>query len=286
MKLLILGAGFTGIAVARLALVHKASVSATTRRPEHADHLRSLGVTPLLAPRLSPSRLMREVTPQTDVLVTVPPDGSSDELIAPLVAHARSVVYVSSTGVYGDSTGRVDESTPTLPNSPRSQARLAAEAHWQNAGASVLRAPGIYGPGRGLHLRLARGELSVAGPGTHLTSRIHVADLARALFTLLETGTRGALYVIGDEQPAPHLEVVQWLARTLGLPEPSPKLDAEADESLKSERAVDATRLRRELAFSLAFPHYRAGYGQCLEIDRAQLQAALSARGQAVSVNE
>ena len=278
MKLVIVGGGFTGAAVARRAREAGFAIVATTRSDARAASLRSLGVTPLVTPVLTAESLAPYVDGETRVLVTMPPDGTTDAAIAtPLARVARSIAYVSSTGVYGDAQGRVDEETQVNPTTPRASARLDGERIWQGAGASIVRAPGIYGPGRGMHLRLARGELRLA-EGTNTISRIHVDDLAAALFALLARGVRGALYVTGDHEPAPHADVVRFLCDALALPMPPRMAAEEADESLRNDRRVDASRILEALSLTLAYPNYRAGYTQCIEADRAPIDAAIRDR--------
>jgi nucleoside-diphosphate-sugar epimerase len=68
--------------------------------------------------------------------------------------HVRSVVYVSSTGIYDRVDGsEVDESTTIQSDSPRVRALYEAEQAIQRAGSAhcavqILRVAGLYGPGR------------------------------------------------------------------------------------------------------------------------------------------
>jgi nucleoside-diphosphate-sugar epimerase len=276
-NLLIVGCGYAGAAVARRANARGIAARATTRTEGHAPSLRACGVEPIVVNgALSAAALEPHVDATTRVLVTIPPDGSSDRAIAPPLARAASIAYLSSTGVYGDARGRVDELTPLHATTPRAIARVAAERVWRDVGATIVRAPGFYGPGRGMHLRLARNELRIAGDATNAISRVHVDDLAEALLTLLERAVRGEVYVVGDREPTPHVEVVRWIADALGLPMPPHDPASEADESLRHDRRIDSARIRTELGLTLAYPTYREGYGQCIEVDRAALDAAIA----------
>ncbi len=285
MRLLILGGGFTGTAVARQALARGLAVHASTRDPERAARLAALGVTPLLVASLAegPAQPMLEmlhalpIDAEMSVLVTFPPDGATDRALAPRLAGARSIAYVSSSVVYGGARGRVDETTPTVASSrepdalanamPRARLRVEAEAVYRDLGATIVRAPAIYGPGRGLHLRLARGTLRLAGDGDNVVSRVHVEDLASALLELLVRGTRDALFVAGDRLPAPHVEVVRHVCEALGLPMPPRVPGEQADETLRHERALDPSRLYAALGREPRFPTYREGFAQCLAAD-------------------
>jgi nucleoside-diphosphate-sugar epimerase len=281
MRLVILGGGFTGMAVARRALAAGDEVVATTRSEARAGVLRALGVTPIvgdLADASSASALSAAVGPSTRVLVTFPPDGVTDAWIGRLVSSASRVAYVSSTAVYGSASGRVDEETPLDPGAPRAAARIAAEQVWRGVGGTVVRAPAIYGPGRGLHLRLARGEVRLAPDAGNAISRVHVEDLAAALCAVLASSVRGATYVIGDDAPAPHAEVVRWLCEAMYLPLPPLASASEVDETLRHDRRVSPARIRAELKLTPAYPTYREGFAQCLRADEEAIAAARAAR--------
>src|SRR4029077_14935174 len=89
----------------------------------------------------------------------------ADEIAA--APRLRSVVYLSTLGVYGDSGGAwIDETTPVIPAHARSwRARIEAELAWQALGArrkiplTILRLGGIYGPGQNGMVRLLRGTV-------------------------------------------------------------------------------------------------------------------------------
>jgi len=265
-RLLILGTGFTGSIVARDALARGIPVVASTRDPERARALATRGLTPLCLPDLTAEPL--PLDERTSVLVTFPPDGRTDRALAPQLARARSVAYVSSSVVYGGARGHVDEQTPVRGDTPRAIARIDAESVYRDLGATIVRAPAIYGPGRGLHLRLASGALRLAGEGTNVISRVHVEDLASALLELLVRGTRDALFVAGDRLPAPHGEVIRFLCETMNLPMPEHAPADQADETLRNERALDPSLLWSTLGREPRFPTYREGFLHCLAVGR------------------
>jgi nucleoside-diphosphate-sugar epimerase len=283
MNVVVVGGGFTGIAVARHIHAREphaghSRVIATTRSAARVAALRDAGVVPLVAATLTPDLLAAHVDDATAVVITMPPDGRTDRAVAPLLARAAVVAYVSSTGVYGDASGRVNEETSVSNASARSRARLDAEHIWRDAGATIVRAPAIYGPGRGLHLRLARGEVRLAGDGQNAISRIHVDDLAQAIGAILVRHVRGGLFVVGDNEPAPHVDVVRFLCDALGLALPPFSPGTEADETLRYDRRVDPSRSAHELGFAPRYPTYREGYSHCIAIDRRSLDDAVDAR--------
>ena len=264
-SLLILGCGYAGAALARQARALGQSVLATVRSPDRASLLRDEGFSVLVAPALDLS-IERHVTSDTHVVIAFPPDDRTDALIAPALAAACAVTYVSSTGVYGERTGRIAAETQ-LPARPSERAAriLHAEAQYRALGANVLRCPGIYGPTRGLHMRILRGEHRIPGDGSRTLSRIHIEDLASFILGAGElrgrSGARapGATFVVGDLEPAPHIDVVRYVCDTYGVPLPPALPWEEVHETLRADRAVDSSYARQQLGVVLRYPSYREG---------------------------
>jgi len=254
---LVLGCGFAGSAVARLARSRGQQLLTTVRSAERARALESDGFAVLAAAQLDEA-IAAHVSADSHVVVAFPPDGQSDARVAPALAGARAVTYISSTGVYGDRTGMIDDTTP-LPEPPSERARriLLAEACYREIGATVLRCPGIYGATRGLHMRILRGEHRIPGDGSRTLSRIHVEDLAA--LALAAASKRAETYVVGDLEPAPHIEVVRFVCEQYGVALPPSVPWESVHESLRADRAVDGSRALRELAVTLRYPSYREG---------------------------
>ena len=136
--------------------------------------------------------------------------------------HARSVLYTSSTGVYGRTAGElVDETTPLHPEDVRQQALIDAElALWNDAapraiGAIVLRVAGLYGPGRDPGRRFSD-PATVADGGETWSNFSWRDDVADAVLHLLHDPTRerGAhCFNCTDGQPMQ----AKTIARSLGV---------------------------------------------------------------------
>lgn len=261
--LVVLGVGQVGEAALRLAREAnpRRVLRATTRSTARAAALAALGATPVVLDADNDADAVRAaVQPGDEVLVTFPPDGTSDARFAAAARAARRIVYVSTTGVYGAVSGHVDDDTPVDPEAPRAAPRLAAEASWREVGAIVLRAPAIYSAQSGLHLRLRAGTHRIVEDGSKYVSRIHADDLVALALAALERAVPRSTYVVGDDEPAPQREVVAWLCARLGLPLPPAVAVGEAPPTLRGNRRVDARRVRRELGVTLRYPTYREGY--------------------------
>jgi len=261
-RLLFLGVGSCAFAVARAARSARAR-KGTTRSKERAPLLAAAGIDPIVAPALATEQL-QELSRGADVLVSFPPDGASDQRLAPGCAEARAIVYLSSTGVYGARFGRVDDTTPVDDTSPHERSRLDAEQAWRAQGATVLRAPGLYGTGIGLHKRLAAGKFRLTGDGKNPISRIHLDDLASFVLAALAPAHRGETFVIGDRAPGPQREVVAWLCEAMGLPMPGSVDPAEVHHTLRGGREVDPSRAIERLGVTLRYPTYREGFAAAL----------------------
>jgi nucleoside-diphosphate-sugar epimerase len=252
----VFGAGFTGAAVCQAALGKGLTALGVVRSPESAARLRAVGVE---ATTEDVSVVARQrVGSATHAIVTFPATAPGESTFASLLAGARAVSYLSTTGVYEDLEGVIDDATalPALPV-PKYAAVLAAERAFREASAAVLRAPGIYGKERGIHVRLARGDFKLSGDGSRYSSRIHVEDLAELL--LASSATPRETFVVGDLAPCPQIEMVSWLCERLGLPLPASAPLESVPETLRRNRRVDPSRALARLGITLKYPTYRDG---------------------------
>ncbi len=257
-RVLILGCGFAGAAVARLARLRGTPVLTSVRSDANAVSLRAAGFDVLQLSAVD-GRIAEHVDANTHVVVAFPPDGATDARAAAAMAHAGAVTYLSSTGVYGDHRGVVDDATalPASP-SPRSTMLLAAEAAYRAVGGVALRCPALYGRDRGLHMRVLRGEHSIPGDGTRYLSRIHVDDLAQCVLASAGVATNESL-VVGDCEPAPHIDVVRYICATYNAPMPRFVPLESVHESLRADRRVDASRTLARFGVTCFYPTYREG---------------------------
>ena len=164
------------------------------------------------------------------------------------------------------------------PPPERQRLRLAAEqavaaGPWPSL---ILRPAAIYGPGRGVHVRLHARTFKLLGDGSNYISRIHVDDLARVVVAALFSDLTGA-YPLADDEPCPSREIVAFCAELLGLPLPPSAGPEELDETRRSDRRVDGSKIRSLLGVDLAYPSYRQGIPAALRESTPELRAG---RGQ------
>jgi len=271
-KLVLLGVGQVASSVAKLAR-QPTQIYGTTRSVTKARQLSDHGINPvLIAPWTeNASNSLYELCSDAYVLASFPPDGQSDNQLAALCKQAKSIIYISSTGVYGEISGIIDESTDVDLNNPTALARLKAEQSWKESGALILRAPGIYSPQSGLHKRLLAGTYRLPGNGENFSSRIHLHDLARIVITAFDKPIEpGTIYLVGDLEPSTHREVVTFLCNRLRIPFPSSMPIENVTSTLRGNRYISVEKVLRDLRIDLEFPTYREGYVHCLKtMDRS-----------------
>jgi nucleoside-diphosphate-sugar epimerase len=228
--------------------------------------------------RVTPE-LERAIAAADQALVSVPPGASGDPVLAAgggalaAASNLRTLVYLSTVGVYGDHRGGwVDEQTPVTPASERSRWRVAAEQAWAQFGAqhgipvAILRLAGIYGPGQNALIALARGKARRIAKAGQVFNRIHVGDIAQAINAAF-AHRASDVFNVADDEPGPAADPIMFAAQLMGR-EPPPEIPfAEAAPSMSEMglsfwqecRRVRNDKLKRELGVALRYPTYRDG---------------------------
>lgn len=285
-NVLIVGCGYVGQRLA-LRLMENFDVTATVRSAEKAAKLEKLRV-PALALDLDRVRLGAHVPERLDQIATVylappPPQGESDLRLDRFLQLAtvppQTFVYVSTTGVYGDTKGAlVDESTPVAPRTERARRRVSAEEMtrvWcteRRVRRVVLRVPGIYGPDRLPLDRLRAREAVVRSEEAGVSNRIHVDDLVEAcILAITNTEARG-VYNITDGNDCTSTDFIDRVAHFADLPPPPRVSMDEAQLTFSPERLsfinesrrVSNERMRKHLGVKLKYADIDAGIKQAL----------------------
>lgn len=276
-RVLLIGCGDIALRTADL-LRGRVRLYGLTRRPDEIPKLRGRGIVPIIGDLDRYRSLDRLRTAPFAVLHFAPPpaDGRDDQRTAKLLAaltKARIIpqrlVYISTTGVYGDCAGaRVSETRPRKPQTPRARRRVSAEdrlrrwARRDGVRLSLLRAPGIYAETRLPLDRIRQGTPALRAEDDVFTNHIHADDLARAAVAALFRGKPNRAYNISDDA---ELKLGGWLdavADAFRLPRPPRVSWDEAEAQIapmllsfmsESRRLVNA-RMKRELRVRLEFP--------------------------------
>ncbi|RAL22425.1 hypothetical protein DL240_11300 [Lujinxingia litoralis] len=295
-RLLIVGAGYTGLEIARQANHLGFELHTTTSNPQRQRDLQDLGATVLEWDALGdPSALLPHIDADTALIYSVPPlfkehqPATSPEParhVAPVLNLLQAAkdqgctrfVYLSSTSVYGDYQGAwIDEAADLHPNRDQGKMRRDIEEALLKAPGvttSTLRIVGIYGPGRTILTRLKSGRYALVDGGKKITNRIHVEDLAQAALAAATRHTHNSrAYNVSDGEPFAVHELVSFVCEATGLPMPE-SISLEDYALTASPLAVgfwthsarvDNTRLTEELGVKLRYPNVFAGYRPLLE---------------------
>ena len=294
-RLLIVGCGDVGQRVVRQlqapgAAAPRLRVLALTSSPDRVEGLRAQGIVPLLGNLDNAATLRRLSGVATRVMHLAPPPGEGagsgswwrDPRTVALARALRlrsqpaSLVYASTSGVYGDCQGAlVPETRALAPATPRAQRRVNAERavrHLGRAGvrASILRIPGIYAPDRAggtPEARLRKGTPVLVAEDDVYTNHIHADDLARACLRALWKGRPQRIYNVSDESHLKMGDYFDLAADLYGLPRPPrlPRSTAQTElpvvllSFMSESRRLDNRRMLQELGLRLRYPSVAEG---------------------------
>lgn len=284
----IVGCGDIGLRVAVLEQVAGRRVMALARSEASALRLARKGIETVAGDLDRPDSLRGLPSGAATLyyFAPPPPTGGDDPRLAALLvsldglALPRRVVYISTSGVYGDCGGAwVDEDWPPNPRSERGKRRAAAESclkAWagvHGVDAVILRVPGIYGPGRLPVGRIQRGVPVVREEESPWSNRIHADDLAQACFLAARRGRAGGVYNVSDGTPSTMADYFYRVADCLGLPRPRAISMQAAQASLgpgilsflEESKRLDNRRMLEELGVVLRYPDLASGLPACLE---------------------
>ncbi len=284
--MLILGCGYVGTRLARQYLDRGEPVTGLVRGEEGSARLAAAGV---------PSRRLDLAGDDLSELplsgarvfhLAPPPSGGIEDLHTRrlVAAFARAgdpsrLVYISTTGVYGDCRGAwVDETWPARPAVDRARRRWDAEQtlrRWSLESGSelvILRVAGIYGPDRLPLERIRRGLPLVRPEESPFSNRIHVDDLVSACIAAMDRGASGAVYNACDGSPSTMTDYFLAVADAAGLPRPPliPMAEALGQISegmlsyLGESRRLSNRRLVEDLGVAVRFPTLADGLGDIL----------------------
>lgn len=261
---------------------------ALTSSAERLPVLRSQQITPLLGNLDDGASLRRLAGLATRVVHLAPPpaadpgerrDPRTLALLRALRLRSlpRSLIYGSTSGVYGDCQGEwVRETRPVNPHTPRAQRRVNAETHLRLFGRAtgtrthILRIPGIYAPDREGGTprgRLLKGTAVLRREDDVYTNHIHAEDLGRACIAALWRGKPQRITHASDDTEMLMGDYFDFAADLYGLPHP-PRIARNAAQGelplmllsfMSESRRLDNARLKEELRLRLRYPSVKQG---------------------------
>lgn len=286
-RVLVVGFGDVGQRAAAL-LPAGLRVLALTSQSSRVPELRAAGVRPLHV-NLDDALAVRRLAGLAQrVLHLAPPPGqgpTDPRTTRLLQALSRggapcTLVYGSTTGVYGDAGGaEFDETRSVAPTTDRARRRVHAEAAVRAFGrrhaeagtrACILRIPGIYAldrVGGDPRERVRRGSPVLRPEDDVWTNHIHADDLARACVAALWRARPGRVVHVSDDTRLRMGDYFDFVADRFGLPRPPRLSRAEAASVLSpmqlsfmgESRQLRNARLKTELRVTLRYPDVMAG---------------------------
>ena len=275
-KLIIFGGGFSGQRIASVGRSLGTEVLCSRRKENSkgADFIFNID-------KKIPNTILDEAT---HVLSCIPPlINGEDPVLSKLKTKLLNskklkwVGYLSTTGVYGDTKGEwVNENASPNPQQERSIRRYSCEKQWLETKlpVQILRLPGIYGPGRSAFESLMKGTAKMIDKPDQVFSRIHVDDIAGAVFFLINLYSQGknpSVVNVADNLRTNNLEVITFAAKIAkkSLPSKVPYEIAKKTMSpmalsfWKENRKVDNKLLCKTLGYSLIYPTFESGLQNC-----------------------
>ena len=269
----IAGTGYTGLRVLNALPADRSFGISRAQAPSSGSEIRALDLDLAGTEKIDlpcPCTLLYSIPPGTDSKE----DHRLESFLARLQPAPVRLVYLSTSGVYGDRAGELTRETdPVNPSTDRARRRLAAERLLQrwcvqaDCELFVLRIPGIYGPGRlGLE-RLQNGAAIIrevdSGPG----NRIHVDDLVTCCIAAMTGEAPPGIYNTADGDHRSNYWFRRTVAEFAGLPAPHEISFQEAERTwsetrlsfVRESRRLDTEKLRSVLGARLRYPNAQDG---------------------------
>ena len=228
----------------------------------------------ILPRRMTPDAISKS----THLVVTAAPEKNSCPIILKYKkyienSNIRSIVYVSSTGVYGNYNGEwVNEKSPIKgKNNPFNKKRILSENAWiklckkKGISLNIVRLGAIYGPGRPkIEKKLFKNILI---KNNHFFSRIHVFDISRLIVKILYNSNSFNLWNIVDDQPSTRKDFITRIIKLKKVKKFNFTNYEDNEDSMsqlkkkfwESNKKVSNKKIKNSFKYSYLFPTYMSG---------------------------
>lgn len=281
-SLLIVGCG--DIALRAVPLLQKTyRILGLFRNKDKTGPFRSYGVIPIYGDLDYPASLKKIAGIAQIILHLAPPpnqgkrDARTTHLLSALSIQTKGnrrilpqrLIYISTSGVYGDCQGEmIDETRPLNPRNERAIRRANAEMQirkWcirNHCAASILRVPGIYAENRLPTKRIREGFPAFLPAEDGYTNHIHANDLALIICDAIRYGKPGRIYNVTDDTQMKMGDYFDLVADHFNLPRPPriPRNQATDRISpgmlsfMNESRRISNARMKKELQTVLNYP--------------------------------
>ena len=277
MRYLIAGAGYTGLSVAEQLQGEKVTLLSRSINNKQEFDCQKID--------LDKDDFIISIAAPFVVLYTIPPNTSSlnDErlklFLKKLKTNPKRIVYLSSSGVYGDRKGNyTDETVKPNPTTKRAIRRLNAEkciadwCHKNKVEHVILRVSGIYGPNRLGIEKLKQGLTVIKQSTAKPSNRIHIEDLTNCCISAMMKDKLSNIYNIGDGDHINQTWFYKAVCRNVGINNPTEIEVAEAKikwgamrlSFLNESRRLNVNKMKKELIDNLKYPNAIDGIKESL----------------------
>ncbi len=282
----IVGCGYTGLRLAAQRITRGHQVCALSHTHARSQLLRDRQISVTFGDLDQISELELPKLSYDNVFYFAPPNSAAHQdtrtsfflQAMDSVPRPQRIVYISTTGVYGDTRGAwVDEESALNPLASNAKKRVEAEQYFKKwcalnaVNLTILRVAGIYGPGRLPIARLKQGLKVVKSSEALMSNRIHIVDLVNICDLATSFDDAFDIINVTDGSPTPMSDYFIRVATKFALPAPkeinmhqalqefSPAMMSYLNES----KRVCNKKLREKFAYSLFYQNLESGLAAC-----------------------
>ncbi|MBP6120954.1 MULTISPECIES: SDR family oxidoreductase [Providencia] len=267
-KVTIIGLGWLGLPLASSLLADGVNVVGTKTTPDGVDAARAIGID-CYALKFTPELEceqddLEQLMSKTDVIVILLPPSKVDtehyiRAIEQLVDSAMAfnvprVIFTSSTSVYGEQDGVIDENASLQAETASASALIKVE-QWlhklPNISVDILRLAGLVGDKRHAGRFLA-GKTGVKGANQRVNI-VHQDDVIAAITLLIQQPQGGHIYNLCAPIHPTRTEFYHQASLALGLVPP----EFVEDENRLEGKIINGDRICLELGFEYEYPDPR-----------------------------
>lgn len=213
----------------------------------------------------------------THLLITAPPDDKGCSIFNKFssqisASNIKSLIYISSTGVYGNHNGDwVDENSLLNAKSQFDKIRVKSEKQWKtfckknNLNLNIVRISGIYGPQR--IIKFNKKKLDVIIKKNHYFSRIHILDAARLISKIIIENFNNEIWNLADDLPstrelflleAIEIKNIKNFSR-IQFEEYEATLSDRGKKFWNNNKRISNSKVKKYFEYRFIFPNYKSG---------------------------
>ena len=226
---------------------------------------------------LNRNEIKESILLSTHLLITAPPQKIGCHILKGfdktiVRSNIRSVIYISSTGVYGNHNGSwVTENSDLRAKSYYDKIRIKAEKQWRsfckknNITLNIIRISGFYGPER---IKInSKKKIIILEKKGHFFSRVHILDAARVISKIILESSSSDIWNLSDDNPTSRkdfllhimkikninrFKVISYTDFEKNLPERSKKF-------WTNNKKVSNKKIKEYFDYKFIFPSFKNG---------------------------